>query len=132
MQLRATMSSRDAGGRTRDDSDDGAASSVVATATLVHDTTTWVCTCAVSPDGKWWVSAGKGGIIKVWDAASRACVRTLPPDAAHGSSDVNKCAFSSDGSRLATASNDKTVVIWKVLSWEMERVLRGHGHWVWS
>ena len=124
------MSSRSVGGRTRDDSDDGAASPVVATATLVHDATKEVWTCAVSPDGKWWVTAGQGGIIKVWDAASRACVRTLPPDAAHGSSAVWRCAFSPDGSRLATASSDCTVAIWKVSSWEVERVLRGHGDWV--
>jgi len=77
-----------------------------------------------------WQVVGDGG--RGWhhqgvDATSRACVRTLPPDAAHGSWHVNKCAFSPDGSRLATASSDNTVAIWKVSSWEVERVLRGHG-----
>jgi len=83
-------------------------------------------TCAASPDGKVWVTAGAGGVIKVWDAATRACVRTLPADAAHGASYVRCAKFSPDGSRLATASKDKTVAIWKVSTWEVERVLRGH------
>jgi len=35
-------------------------------------------TCAASPDGKVWVTAGQGGVIKVWDAATRACVHYQP------------------------------------------------------
>ena len=115
---------------------------VVATATLVHDEpTNPVYACTVSPNGKLYVTGGRG-VVKVWNAASCACVRTLcaadctssPPDAAPDRSPslldprtVFCCAFSPNGSRLAAASKDSTVAMWRVSDWEVERVLRGHG-----
>jgi len=52
----------------------------------------------------------KSGLIKLWDAKTRAPLRTLPGH----SSDVRGLAFSSKGDRLASASLDGSVRIWDI------------------
>jgi WD40 repeat protein len=45
---------------------------------------------------------------------------------------VWSAAFSPDGSRVVTASSDKTARIWDAASAKEIAVLRGHDSWVWS
>jgi WD40 repeat protein len=44
--------------------------------------------------------------------------------------EVNSCAFSPDGTLLATASNDRTVRLWHVPDGAPRTVLTGHTSWV--
>jgi serine/threonine protein kinase len=61
---------------------------------------------AFAGDGKWIVSTGADGTIKVWDTASRALVRTLELDAGPAT------AIATEGRRAVTGHRDGTVVLW--------------------
>ncbi|KAF2178772.1 WD40 repeat-like protein, partial [Zopfia rhizophila CBS 207.26] len=69
---------------------------------------------AFSHDSARLASASYDKTIKIWDASSGECLRTLE---GHGSS-VNSVAFSHDSAGLASASDDKTVKIWNASSGE--------------
>jgi len=43
-----------------------------------------------------------------------------------------KCLLSPDGRQLATASSDKTVKLWSLDGFKLERTLVGHSRWVWD
>jgi len=74
----------------------------------------------VGVSGEWWhhQGAGRRQPCLCAHAATRRCAWHFG---------LWRCAFSPDGSRLATVAGDEKVAIWKVPSWEVERVLRGHG-----
>ena len=59
--------------------------------------------------------------VRLWDAVTGACVRTLK---GHGDS-VWSVRFSPDGRRLASENNDKTV-LWDVETGACVRTLEGH------
>jgi WD40 repeat protein/DNA-binding SARP family transcriptional activator len=65
---------------------------------------------------------GSGETVEVWDPATGQRVATLAGNA--GS--VLDVAFSDDGSRLATSSQDGTVRVWDPSTGEQLLVLRGH------
>lgn len=79
--------------------------------------------CAVSPDGRWIVSASKDQTLKVWDAQSGAEARTL---AGH-SGWVLACAFSPDSGRIVSGSTDGSLKVWAVESGAELRTLEAHG-----
>lgn len=85
-----------------------------------------------SPNGKRLASvqAEKGGIlrsldyaIRIWDMESRQQIGQ--PIKGH-SERITSIAYSPDGKRLVSASNDKTVRIWDVETRECIKVLEGH------
>ncbi len=47
-------------------------------------------------------------------------------------SDVNSVAFSSDGTTLGSASDDKTIKLWNLASGQEIRTLKGHSNWIWT
>ena len=63
--------------------------------------------------------------MKLWDVRSGELVRTL---SGHTDS-VFSVAFSPDGTRLASGSEDQTVKLWDVRSGELVRTLSGHTSW---
>jgi len=78
--------------------------------------------CAVSPDGKWIVSASHDGTLKVWDAATGAERLSL---SGHGEA-VLGCAVSPDGQWIVSASWDHTLKIWNAATGAERRTLSGH------
>jgi WD40 repeat protein len=67
-------------------------------------------------------------MVKLWDAESRDCLRTL---SGHGDM-VFSVAWSPDGRRLASGSDDGTVKLWDAESGDCLHTLSGHGNGVWS
>jgi WD40 repeat protein len=105
----------------------------------LHDVTA----VAFAPDGRYLLSAGSGDMdssVKLWDAQSGQLVRMFGAYATyelegtkwHGSvqgrhtNSVNSVAFSTDGTRLVSGSDDKTVKLWDVSSGQLIRTLEGH------
>ena len=69
-----------------------------------------VISATFSPDGKRIVSASDDETVKVWDAQTGECIRTLK---GHKYC-VWSAAFSPDGSRIVSASHDETLRIWDI------------------
>jgi tRNA A-37 threonylcarbamoyl transferase component Bud32 len=88
--------------------------------TILHDGTVWGIT--PSPDGKVVASAGRYGVVKIWDAASGREMRSLK-----GHTEEATCVvYSPDGHLLATGSEDHTVRIWDAKTGAEQLVYRGH------
>jgi WD40 repeat protein len=76
---------------------------------------------AFSPCGLFVATASENHIAALWNITTRDVFAFI----GHRGS-VNSVAFNADGSRLITASNDKTVRIWDVKSQRCLYVFRGH------
>jgi WD40 repeat protein/serine/threonine protein kinase len=94
-----------------------------------------VVSVAVSRDGRIIVSGGgedwpkegnhhvhKPGEVKVWDAQTKQCLRTLGDHAGA----VWTVAISPDGQRIASGSQDRTVHLYNASTGERIRTLEGH------
>ncbi len=83
-----------------------------------------VSCCAVSPDGRRLVTGWDypDNAVRLWDMRTAELLAVMT---GHGNR-VNAVAFSSDGTRIAAASQDQTVRIWDAASDKPAVVLRGH------
>jgi WD40 repeat protein len=91
---------------------------------------------AFSPDGARLATAGDDSNVKVWDVATGQALRTLKgeslgrpegPGTSHLDR-VNSIAFSPDGTRLATASDDYTTRLWDVGTGKQLDMWAPHGN----
>jgi WD40 repeat protein/DNA-binding MarR family transcriptional regulator len=100
--------------------------------------TAWICGVAFSPiasdpshpgsSGTILASASYDGTIKLWDLATRQCIRSL--EGHHNW--VWAVAFSPDGQAIASGSGDHTVKLWNPYTGECLQTLHGHTSRVWS
>ncbi|MCA8917362.1 MAG: pentapeptide repeat-containing protein, partial [Planctomycetes bacterium] len=75
-----------------------------------------------SPTGDRLLSAGNDGTLRVWDAASGDCLRTLRGHEGW----VHSCAWSPTGDHLLSAGNDGTLRVWDATTGEALPLLRYH------
>jgi WD40 repeat protein len=84
----------------------------------------WVYSVAFSPDDRRLASGSFDKTVKIWDAATGACVQTLE---GHGGR-VSSVAFSADDRRLASGSADHTVKVWDAATGACVQTLKGHSN----
>jgi WD40 repeat protein len=77
---------------------------------------------AFNPTGSLLASAGWDKSIRLWDAASRQCVRTL---IGHNGW-ILAVAFDQSGPILASAGDDRTVRLWNTVTGHCIQILEGH------
>jgi len=85
--------------------------------------TRWIGRIAWSLDGRMLASPSWDKTIRLWDAETGKCLRTLK-DEAEG------VAFDPVGRTLASGSWDNTVKLWESTSGKLLRTLEGHTSWV--
>ncbi|PYN56719.1 MAG: hypothetical protein DMD94_06515, partial [Candidatus Rokuibacteriota bacterium] len=83
-----------------------------------------------SPDGSIIASGGDDGTIKLWRAADGMLLRTLtghqaPPPQYQAVATIRSLSFSLDGTLLASAGNDNSVLVWSVADGSVVRTLSG-------
>eukprot|EP00887_Chlorella_sp_A99_P007037 scaffold2.g7037.t1 len=102
---------------------------------LVPEVGTAVRSLTVAMDGSLVVAANNSGTCYVWRAMRGSYLTThfepLHKLKAHQGY-VLKCLLSPDVRQLATTSSDKTVKLWNLDGFTLDRTLAGHQRWVWD
>ncbi len=97
----------------------------------------FVYSATFSPDGTRIITASDDNTARVWNASTGICEFTLRMTGPGGAIITNgfsiySALFSPDGTRIVTASADRTARIWNVGTGYCEHVLTGHEDWVTS
>ena len=83
-----------------------------------------------SPDGRYLLSgggsAGKDIAARLWDSGDGREVRQLKGNGQL----ISSVAFSRDGSRALTGSEDKTATLWDTETWSIKLRLAGHDSFI--
>jgi G protein beta subunit-like protein len=102
---------------------------------LVPEIGTAVRSLTVALDGSMVVAANNHGTCYVWRMLRGATMTThfepLHKLRAHQGY-ILKCLISPDVQQLATTSSDKTVKLWNLDGFTLDRTLSGHTRWVWD
>ncbi len=102
---------------------------------LVPEVGTAVRSLTVALDGSMIVAANNNGTCYVWRMMRGTTLIThfepLHKLRAH-TSYILKCLISPDVQQLATTSSDKTVKLWNLDGFGLDRTLAGHTRWVWD
>ncbi|KAG7637014.1 Non-functional target of rapamycin complex subunit LST8-2 [Arabidopsis thaliana] len=102
---------------------------------LVPEVGTPIRSLMVMWDGTMVVAANDRGTCYVWRSLCERQTMTefepLHKLQAHNNH-ILKCLLSPGNKYLATASSDKTVKIWNLDGFKLEKVLTGHERWVWD
>lgn len=87
-----------------------------------------VASLSFSPDGKYLLSGGHDGTIRLWETASRRglYVITINEPAVEIIPGIMSVAFSPDGQFFATAIRDRTVRLWNTETGQQIRIFSGH------
>ena len=80
-----------------------------------------VSSVTFSPDGRYALSGGSDGTLKLWEISTGKEVRTLAGHAGY----VNSVAFSPDG-RYALSGGDITLELWEISTGKKLRAFAGH------
>jgi len=84
--------------------------------------TEWISSVAITPDGRYVVSASYDSTLKVWDIKNGEELRTLRGH----TGPVRAVVVTPNGRCTISASDDMTLKVWNVESGEELRTLRGH------
>lgn len=102
---------------------------------LVPEVGTGVRSLTVAQDGSLIVAANSSGTCYVWRSLRGSNLTThfepLHKLKAH-STYILKCLLSPDVRQLATTSADKTIKLWNLDGFTLDRTLTGHQRWVWD
>jgi len=102
---------------------------------LVPEVGTAVRSISVASDASLVVAANNHGTCYVWRLLRESTMAThfepLHKLNAHNGY-ILKCLLSPDVQYLATASSDKTVKLWNLDGFKLEKELKGHQKWVWD
>jgi serine/threonine protein kinase len=82
-----------------------------------------------SPDGRWVLSGGAEGLVKLWDLSTGECARVLKgeDEPGDGVEQVNSVSFSPDGRMALSGHADTTVRLWDLATGAVAGAFRGHG-----
>jgi hypothetical protein len=89
---------------------------------ILNGHTRQVSGCAVAPDGTWIVSASLDETLRIWDAVTGECRRTLE---GHTEA-VLGCEVAADCAWIVSASLDQTLRVWDAATGVTRRTLEGH------
>ena len=89
--------------------------------------TGWVLGAAINGSGNV-ATTDSEGRVALWDIAKQKLLRVWTAHSAW----IRSVAFSDDGLKLVTASDDFTAKVWEVSSGKLLQTLRGHTGWLTS
>ena len=99
--------------------------------------TSIIMSLAWSPDSSKIVSGSRDKTIKIWSVTNGKCLKTIEGYTGHlmsygrlmsdgHSESINCVAWSPDGTKIASASDDATIKIWSVMDGKCLKTLKGH------